>query len=88
MDLASLGFVALPAITVICYMIAEAAKATKIDNKWLPVVCMMFGAILGILEKLISPTSISGDFLAAIAIGIVSGLSATGVHQVIHQFKK
>lgn len=32
-----LGIAAIPVITVICYLIAEAIKATALDNKWLPV---------------------------------------------------
>ena len=31
------GMVGVAAITVICYLAAQAIKATKIDNKWIPV---------------------------------------------------
>ena len=39
MDITELGIAALPAITIICLLVAQAAKATALDNKWLPVIC-------------------------------------------------
>lgn len=81
-----LGIAAIPVITVICYLIAEAIKATPLDNKWLPVICGSLGGILGVVALYVSPTIIPAtDVLTAIAIGIVSGFAATGVHQSIHQ---
>ncbi len=44
----SLGFTAIPAITVICYLVAQVVKATALDNKWLPIICGVAGAVLGI----------------------------------------
>ena len=32
-----LGIVAIPVITVIVFLVAEAVKATKLDDKWIPV---------------------------------------------------
>lgn len=40
----SLGFTAIPAIMVICYLIAQTVKATALDNKWLPIICGISGA--------------------------------------------
>ena len=81
-----LGIAAIPAITVICFLIAEAIKATALDNKWLPVICGALGGILGVVALYISPEIIpSTDVLTSIAIGIVSGLAATGAHQVYKQ---
>ena len=79
------GFAAIPAITVICYLVASLLKATSIDNKWLPVVCMAVGGVLGVVAMSIVPEFPGGDYITAIAIGIVSGLAATGTHQVIKQ---
>jgi predicted tellurium resistance membrane protein TerC len=84
-----LGIVAIPVITVICYLIAEAIKATALDTKWLPVICGFIGAILGVVALYVSPEiTPATDILTAIAIGIVSGFASTGIHQAFHQFNK
>ena len=81
----SLGFTAIPAITVICYLIAQIVKATALDNKWLPIICGISVAVLGIAAMRIMPEYGANDPLTAIAIGIVSGLAATGVNQIVKQ---
>lgn len=84
-----LGIAAIPVITVICYLIAEAIKATALDNKWLPVICGSLGGILGVVALYASPSIIPAtDILTAIAIGIVSGFAATGVHQAFKQLSE
>ncbi len=84
-----LGIAAIPVITVICYLIAEAIKATPLDNKWLPVICGSLGGILGVVALFASPAIIPAtDVLTAIAIGIVSGFAATGIHQSVKQLKE
>lgn len=84
-----LGIAGIPAITVICYLVAEAIKATAIDNKWLPVICGSLGGVLGVVALLLSPAIIPAtDALTAIAIGIVSGFAATGIHQSIKQLSE
>ena len=84
-----LGIAGIPAITVICFLVAEAIKATALDNKWLPVICGSLGGVLGVVALLLSPAIIPAtDALTAIAIGIVSGFAATGIHQSIKQLKE
>lgn len=84
-----LGITAIPVITVICYLIAEGIKATPLDQKWLPVICGFLGGVLGVVAMYVAPTIIPAtDILSAIAIGIVSGFAATGIHQAFHQFTK
>lgn len=81
-----LGIAAIPVITVICFLIAELVKAIVIENKWLPIVCGTCGGILGVVALYVAPSLIPAtDILTAIAIGIVSGLAATGAHQVYKQ---
>ncbi|MGE4548887.1 MAG: phage holin family protein [Intestinibacillus sp.] len=80
-----LGFTAIPAITVICYLIARAVKATTIDNKWLPVICGVAGGLLGATALHVMQDYPASDPITAAAIGIVSGLAATGFHQIIKQ---
>ncbi len=81
MDFAQVG-----AITVICYLICEAVKATKLDNKWLPVIAGLTGGILGIFGMASMSEFPASDTITAIAVGIVSGLAATGVNQIFKQF--
>ncbi len=74
-------------ITVICYLAAVAVKATPLDNKWLPVICGVLGGILGVVGMCVIPDYPAGDYITAIAVGIVSGLAATGSNQVFKQLK-
>lgn len=88
MSIDTLGIVAIPVITVIVFLIAEAVKATPLDNKWIPVVCGATGGILGVVAYYIMAEFPATDILTAIAVGIVSGFAATGVHQVYKQLSK
>lgn len=79
------GFTSVAAITVICYLFIEILKMTKLSRRWLPVISGILGGILGIVSLYTMPTYPATDLLNAIAIGIVSGLAATGVNQIIKQ---
>lgn len=83
MELTNIASVA--AITVICYLIAMGVKATRLDNKYIPVICGVTGGILGIVGMFVIPQYPAGDVLNAAAVGIVSGLAATGANQVYKQ---
>lgn len=88
MDFEALGIIAVPVITVICFLLAEGVKAAGIDTKWLPIICGVFGGILGIVALKVMPDFPAVDVLTALAIGIVSGLAATGAHQIYKQLTK
>ena len=78
-----LGIASVAAITVICYLAGQVVKATGIDNKWIPVICGVLGAILGPVALFTGvPDFPATDSLTAVAVGIVSGLAATGINQV------
>ena len=79
MDFASFGIASVACITVICYLAATAVKQTPLANKWLPSTCGALGGLLGLAAI---------DPLTALAVGIVSGLAATGADQVIKQIGK
>lgn len=79
------GIVSVAGITVICYLAAQAVKATNLDNKWLPVICGVLGGILGVVGLYWIPEYPAQDIITAIAVGIMSGLAATGVNQVYKQ---
>lgn len=83
-----LGIVGVAAITVICYLVAQGVKATPLDSKWLPVICGAVGAVLGVVAFYTSmPDFPATDVLTAFAVGVVSGLAATGINQVYKQLK-
>lgn len=77
-----LGFASIPAIVVICYLICAAFKTTSLDNKYLPVIAGIAGGILGVVGMLTMNDFPATDYLTAIAVGIASGLAATGVNQI------
>ena len=81
------GIAGVAAITVICYLAAQGVKATPLDHKWLPVICGILGAVLGIVGLYVIPDWPAGDILTSIAVGIVSGFAATGINQVYKQIK-
>lgn len=80
-----MGITSVAAITAICYLAASAVKATALPNKWLPVICGVCGGVLGVISMWIMPQYPAEDLITALAIGIVSGFSATGVDQAIKQ---
>lgn len=79
------GIASVAGITVICYLAAQAVKATNLDNKWFPVICGVLGGILGVVGLYWIPEYPAQDIITAIAVGIMSGLAATGVNQVYKQ---
>ncbi len=81
-----MGIASVAAITVICYLLAQLIKATPLDNKWLPGICGLMGAALGAVCLVLDvPDFPATDYITAVAVGIVSGLAATGVNQVYKQ---
>lgn len=83
------GIANVTAITVICYLVCEGVKTTKLDGKYVPVIAGTLGAILGVVGFLTKmPDFPAQDVLTALAVGIVSGLSATGVHEAAKAVKK
>lgn len=82
------GFATLPAITVICYLVGEIVKLTPLDTRYIPVICGATGLVLSVAASLVISAYASTDLLEAAAIGIVSGLAATGANQVAKQVRK
>ena len=85
MDISSLGITGVAAITVICLLIGQGVKASGLDNKFIPIICGVCGGLLGIAGMFIMPDFPATDYITAAAVGIVSGLAATGANQVIKQ---
>lgn len=76
------GVASVIGITVICYLIGMVAKATAIDNKWIPVIVGATGAILGVVGVYVITDFPATDIINALAVGIVSGLASTGADQI------
>ena len=71
------------AITVICYLAGVVVKATPFDtNRLIPIVCGLLGGVLGVAGMFLMADFPANDFLTAAAVGIVSGLAATGANQI------
>lgn len=85
MDITTLGFASVGGITVICYLAATAIKQTPLANKWLPTICGVLGGVLGAVGMQVIPDYPATDIITAVAVGIVSGLAATGINQGIKQ---
>lgn len=76
------GVASVIGITVICYLVGEVAKITVLDNKWIPVIVGIAGAILGIAGMYVIKDFPATDIINSIAVGIVSGLASTGANQI------
>lgn len=83
-----MGIAGVAAISVICYVIGEAVKLSPFDSKWIPAICGICGGVLGIAGMFIMPDFPAGDHITALAVGMVSGLAATGAYELKAQVKK
>lgn len=83
--------ITVPAIIAVCFLIGEIAKKVSKEtiNRFVPEICGVSGAILGVLAFYTIPAFIPADnWLTALAVGIVSGFAATGIHQIYKQKTK
>lgn len=79
------GIAGVAAISVIAWVVGQIVKASGLDNKWIPIICGIFGGVLGVVGMKIMPDFPATDYITAIAVGIVSGLAATGANQIYKQ---
>lgn len=82
-------FAPIPAIAVIVEFIALVFKTkTSVDNKWLPIVCLVSGAMLGFVAWIVYPAIYpAADAFAAIAIGLASGAVPIAGYEAISAIK-
>ncbi len=83
-----MGLAGVAAISVICWLVGETVKLSSLEDKWIPVICGVCGGLLGLLGMRVMPEFPAGDMMSAAAVGIVSGLAATGADQIGKQMKK
>lgn len=85
-----LGVAGVAAIAIICYLLGMGLKAwDSFDDRKIPVIMGIAGAVLGVLAYFFAQNIMpASDIITAIAIGIVSGLGATGINQIFKQMKE
>lgn len=84
-----LGIIAVPAITIICYLVGIGVKASPLKEKFIPIIVGVVGAIFGLIAFLTKMPNFPADnFITALAVGIVSGLASTGINQIYKQLTK
>ena len=76
------GIVGVAGITVICWLIGQIIKATGLENKWIPCIVGVAGGLLGVAGLYIIPDYPATEIITAVAVGIVSGMAATGADQI------
>ena len=86
MDIGTFGIAGVAVITVICYLIGQAVKASGLENKWIPIIVGTCGGVLGVAGMFLMADFPAQDYLTA--VGIVSGLAATGVDQIGKQLNQ
>lgn len=84
----TIGIASVAAITVICYLAGLGVKVSGLDNKFIPLIVGVLGGVLGGVGMRFMPDFPAHDVVTAIAVGIVSGLAATGIDQVGKQLKQ
>lgn len=77
-------FPTVASIMAICFLVGLFCKNRKWDT-WIPCIVGTVGGLLGIAGLYVIPDFPAGNVMDAIAVGIVSGLSATGAHQIFKQ---
>ena len=81
------GIAGVAAITVIAYTVGLLVKAAGLNSKWIPAICATVGGVLGMVGLTIMPDFPAGDCITACAVGITSGLAATGMDQMVKQLR-
>lgn len=84
-----LGIASVAAITVVSYLIGLIFKAIPgFKDNFIPIVVGVAGAVLGVVGMYVMPDFPAHDIVNALAVGVVSGLAATGINQLGKQLIK
>lgn len=82
------GITGIAAITVLCFLLGQGLRLTLLEDAWISIICGVLGGILGIAGMYIIANFPAEDWITAAAVGVVSGLAATGIRQIGTQIKK
>lgn len=82
------GIAGVAGITVIAYLVGLLVKASNLNDKWIPIICGIIGGGLGVVGMHTMMDFPAVDYITAVAVGIVSGLAATGVDQAVKQLSQ
>ena len=82
-----LGIAGVAVISVVCYLFGMIFKAwDAFDDRKIPALMGIIGGGLGVVSWLVAPNIVpASDPITALAVGIVSGLAATGINQIYKQ---
>ena len=83
-----MGMAGVASISIMAWLMGEAVKLSPLDNKWIPLLCGITGGVLGVLGMKLMPEFPAADLMSAAAVGISSGLAATGADQLGRQLEK
>lgn len=81
-------FATVAGIVMICFLIGLMVKASPLDDRFIPIIVGVFGGALGVVGFYTMPAFPAESILDAVAVGISSGLAATGAHQIGKQLGK
>lgn len=81
-------FATVAGITVICFLVGLAVKASPLDDRFIPIIVGVVGGALGVVGLYTMGGFPVDNVIDAVAVGIASGLAATGVHQIGKQLSK
>ncbi|CUW12162.1 MULTISPECIES: holin [Leuconostoc] len=70
-------------ITLFTWVSVQAIKQTKIDNRWLPLVSIVVGTLVGFVS---ASYIYSTDIWLGAAFGFISGFAATGLNEVLNHY--
>ena len=81
-------FATVAGITVICFLVGLAVKASPLDDRYIPIIVGVVGGALGAVGLSVMQDFPADNMINAVAVGIASGLAATGLHQIGKQLSK
>lgn len=79
------SFTCVTAITVICYLCGLGVKLSRLSDRFIPLLCGVFGAALGVAGFYLMSPFPAQDLITAAAVGAASGLAATGANETVKQ---
>ena len=80
-----MSFVTVTAITVLCALFGQGVKLSPLPDRWIPLLCGILGAALGVAGLYLMPGFPADNLLDAAAVGAASGLAATGANEAVRQ---